>query len=230
MGWSSARRTLTLAAGIWGDPGPPLLEWLRGARLSPKPPTAVQHLGSAARRLSMRLPLDASAPCDGRCGVVFRRGTATHGPPELRRRLVSHERDLGQPHARGRGPGLRGTAARLRRPARARPLAPAPRAALPPEARLPPHGARPPVLDRRPELQPFLPRAPLGAPGAGIRGAAAKDGGASLLAAARPHQAAVGALARPGAEAKAVCSDHEDPPRGRRWGLRRRHRHGPLRC
>ena len=79
------------------------------------------------------------------------------------RRLVPHQRELGEPHARRRDLHLRGPAAELRGPARARALAPAPGAALPPEARLPAGPDRAPVLGRRPGLQPRVPRAPLGA-------------------------------------------------------------------
>ena len=93
---------------------------------------------------------------------------------------------------------LRGPADELRGPARPHPLAPAPRPALPPEARLSAGADRATVLGRRPELQPRVPRPPFGAAVARLGGAAAQDGGADLLAAARPDQAAVGAVAGPG--------------------------------
>ena len=86
-----------------------------------------------------------------------------------------------------------------------------------------------PLLGRRPQLQPRLPRPPLGAARAGLRGAAAQHRRPRLLAAARPLQAALGAVAGAGAGAQPLRADHQDPPRAGRRRLRRRHRHRPLR-
>ncbi len=106
---------------------------------------------------------------------------------------------------------------RLRRP-RAR--AAAPRAALPPEAGGAAARDRAPAVGRRPELQPRVPRAPHGAARAGLRGGPARARGAHPLAAARPHEAAVGAVARAGARGRSLRPDLQDPPRagGRRRG------------
>ena len=90
--------------------------------------------------------------------------TADAGSPgqaHLDRRLVPDQRELRQPHARRRGDGLRGPADELRRPARARAQPPAPGAEVPPEAGVPAGPDRQAVLDRRSQLQPRLPRAPL---------------------------------------------------------------------
>ena len=68
----------------------------------------------------------------------------------------------------------------------------------------------------------------LGAARAGQRGAAARDGGADRLAAARPHQAAVGVLAGRGdrarrrLHARALRDDLQEPPRAGRRRLRDR--------
>src|SRR6185295_19823176 len=86
-------------------------------------------------------------------------------------------------------------------------------APLPPEAGSPADPDRAPVLGRRPELQPHLSRPSLGAAGARLGGAAPPDGGPRLLAAARPHQAALGAVAGPGYDPQALRADHEDAPR-----------------
>ena len=105
----------------------------------------------------------------------------------------------------------------------------APRAAVPPEARLPAGSDRAAVLGRRPQLQPLLPRAPFGPARAGIRGAAPEHRRAGLLAAARPHEAALGDVAGPGTREEPLRPDHQDPPRAGRRRLRRGHRDGPLR-
>ncbi len=112
---------------------------------------------------------------------------------------------------------------------RSRAQPPAPGAAVPSEARLSAHRDGPAVLGGRPPLPPRLPRAPLGAAGAGVRGAAPQHRGPALLAGARPLEAALGALAHPGAREEPIRAGDQDPPRpgGRRLG--RRHRHGPLR-
>src|SRR5205085_2573625 len=117
-------------------------------------------------------------PCDA----------APPGPTQLARRLVPHQRELGEPYARRRDPHLRGAAADLRGPAGARHLAPTPGAAVQAEAVLPAGADRAPVLDRRSQLQPGVPRPALRASGAGLRGAAAAHGRPRLLPAARPHE------------------------------------------
>ena len=66
-------------------------------------------------------------------------------------------------------------------------------------------------------------------PGAGQRGAAARARRADPLPAARPLQAAVGDLARPGARGQPLRADRQDPPRARRRHLRRRPRDRALR-
>ena len=116
--------------------------------------------------------------------------------------------------------------ARVPRPHR---LAPAPGPALPPEAALRPLRPGPPGLGRRPLPQPRLPRAPDRAAGARLRGAAAQPRGADLLPAARPHQAALGAVAGRGPRRRPLRDRRQEPPRARRRRLRRRHHHGPLR-
>ena len=58
-----------------------------------------------------------------------------------------------------------------------------------------------------------------------LRNMAARD----LLPAARPHEAAVGAVAGPGTDPQALRVRHQDPPRARRRRLRGRHRHRPVR-
>ena len=88
---------------------------------------------------------------------------------------------------------------------------------------------RPAVLGRRPAVQPRLPRAPLGPARPRRRGRAAPDGRPRLLPAARPDQAALGAVARRGPPQAPLRADLQDPPRARRRRLRRRHRHRPLR-
>ena len=61
-------------------------------------------------------------------------------------------------------------------------------------------------------------------PVAGLGGAAAQHGGAGLLPAARPHEAALGAVAGPGPDPEALRARHQDPPRARRRRLGGRHR------
>ena len=56
-----------------------------------------------------------------------------------------------------------------------------------------------------------------------------EDGGRRLLAAARPHQAALGAVAGPGPDPQALRPALEDPPRARGRRLRSGHRHGAVR-
>ena len=156
-------------------------------------------------------------------------GTGPHGQTELDRRLVPDERDFERAHARRGDPDLRGAAARLRRLPRPRAQPPAAGAALPPEARLPADRDRQAVLGGRPALPPRLPRAALGASGAGIGGAAAQHHRTALLPGARPLQAPLGALARPGTREEPVRAGDQDPSRAGRRRLRHRHRDGPLR-
>ena len=66
-------------------------------------------------------------------------------------------------------------------------------------------------------------------PDAGRRGRAEAARRARLLPAARPLQAALGAVARPGPGARPLRDPDQDPPRDGRRHLRRRHRHRPLR-
>ena len=122
-----------------------------------------------------------------------------------------------------------GSAPEPRRVPRPHRLAPAPGAALPPEAALRPLRPGPPGLGRRPLPQPRLPRAPDRAAGARLRGAAAQPGGADLLPAARPHQAALGAVAGRGPRRRPLRDRRQEPPRAGRRRLRGRHHHRPLR-
>ena len=124
---------------------------------------------------------------------------------------------------------VEGPAAGDGRVPRADPPAPAPGAALPPQARL--HGARqrPPGVDRRPELQPRVPRPPHRAARAGQLGAAAGPDRADLLPAARPLQAAVGDVADRGPRGRPLRADHQDPPLADRRHRRRRPRDGAVR-
>ena len=108
-------------------------------------------------------------------------------------------------------------------------LAPAPGPPLPPEAALRPLRPGPPGLGRRPAPEPRLPRAPDRAAGAGLRGAAAQPRGADLLPAARPLEAALGAVAGRGPRRRPLRDRRQEPPRAGRRRLRRRHHHGPLR-
>ncbi len=156
-------------------------------------------------------------------------GGTPPGPPDGRRRLVPDERELVEPHARRRDPDLRGAAAQLRRPGRAHPRPPLAGAALPPEAGGAATGGRAAALGRRRQLQPDLPHPPHRAARAGRRGAAETARRAGLLAAARPLEAALGAVARPGPGARPLRDPDQDPPRDGRRDLRRRHRHRPLR-
>ena len=158
-----------------------------------------------------------------------RDGTGAHGETDLDRRVVPDERDVERAHARGRDPDLRGPAAGVRRLPRPRPQPAASGASLPPEARFPAGRDRQALLGRRPQLQPRLPRSPLGPAGAGLRGATAQPHGTDLLAGARPLEAALGALAGPGAREEPVRAGHQDAPRPRRRGRGCRHRHGPVR-
>ena len=89
---------------------------------------------------------------------------------------------------------------------------------------VPPARHRPPAVGRRPELQPRVPRAPHGAAGAGLRGAAAAAGRAHLLPAARPLQAAVGDLDGRGPRGRPLRAHHQDPPRADRRDRGCRHR------
>ena len=56
-----------------------------------------------------------------------------------------------------------------------------------------------------------------------------KLGGADLLPAARPHQAALGAVAGRGPRRRPLRDRRQEPPRAGRRRLRRRHHHRPLR-
>ena len=89
-----------------------------------------------------------------------------------------------------------GSAARLRRVHREHRAAAASRTALQAEARSCPARSGPAEVGRRPASEPSLPRAPHRAAGAGQRGPASNARGSRVLAAARPRQAALGALAR----------------------------------
>ena len=117
----------------------------------------------------------------------------------------------------------------VRRPGRARARPPQPGAALPPEAGGAAAGGGPAALGRRRQLQPDLPHPPHRAARAGRRGAAETARRARLLAAARPLQAALGAVAGAGPGARPLRDPDQDPPRDGRRHLRRRHRHRPLR-
>ena len=79
-------------------------------------------------------------------------------------------------------------------------------------------------VGRRPALQPRLPRAPHRAAGAREPRAAAQPGRARARPAPRPHEAAVGDLARRRGRGRALRDDHQDPPLPRRRRLGRRHR------
>ena len=94
---------------------------------------------------------------------------------------------------------------------------------------VPPLEAGPAALGRRRQLQPDLPHPPHRAARAGRRGAAETARRARLLAAARPLQAALGAVAGAGAGARPLRDPDQDPPRDGRRHLRRRHRHRALR-
>ena len=109
-------------------------------------------------------------------------------------------------------------------------LAPAPRAALSPEARLPAGATGRPFWVDDPAFNLELPRPPLGAsrrPGSEeqLRNMAARV----FSPAARPHEAALGAVDGPGADPQALRARHQDPPRARRRRLRGRHRDRPVR-
>ena len=108
-------------------------------------------------------------------------------------------------------------------------LAAPPGAALPPEAPLRPLRPGPAGLGRRPPPQPRLPRPPHRPPSPGQRGAAANARRADLLAAARPHEAAVGDVAGRRRRGRSLRDRRQDPPLPRRRRLRGRHDHGPLR-
>ena len=66
-------------------------------------------------------------------------------------------------------------------------------------------------------------------PEPGLRGAAPAAGGAHLLPAARPLQAAVGGVDGRGPRGRALRADHQDPPRADRRDRGRRHRPGAVR-
>ena len=68
-----------------------------------------------------------------------------------------------------------------------------------------------------------------GAARARLRRAAAQPGGADLLPAAGPHQAALGAVAGRGARRRPLRDRRQEPPLPRRRRLRGRHNHRPLR-
>src|SRR5687768_7980544 len=76
---------------------------------------------------------------------------------------------------------------------------PASRPPIPAGACLPPGGDRATLLGRRSTLPPRLSRQAFGAPLAWLRGAAPEPRGQGLLAAARPVEAALGAVADSGA-------------------------------
>ena len=81
-----------------------------------------------------------------------------------------------------------------------------------------------------PTLQPRVPRAPHRAAAAGHRASSCASSPArDLLPAARPLEAALGDLARPGPRGRPLRADLEDPPRARRRRLGRRHRDRPVR-
>ena len=82
---------------------------------------------------------------------------------------------------------------------------------LPPEAQVRPLRPGPADLDRRPALQPRLPRAPHRAPRAGLRAAAPHAGRPHLLAASRSHEADVGDVARRRAGRWALRNRHQEP-------------------
>ena len=67
-------------------------------------------------------------------------------------------------------------------------------------------------MDRRPELQPRVPRPPHRAARARELGAPAGSDRADLLPAARPLEAAVGDVADRGPGGRPLRADHEDPP------------------
>ncbi len=66
-------------------------------------------------------------------------------------------------------------------------------------------------------------------PAPGLRGAAAQPRRADLLPAARPHQAALGAVAGRGARRRPLRDRRQEPSRAGRRRLRGRHHHRPLR-
>ena len=84
-------------------------------------------------------------------------------------------------------------------------------------------------MDRRPALQPRLPRPPHRAAGAREPRAAPQRRRPRARAAARPHEAAVGDLARRRGRGRALRDDHQDPSLPGRRRLGGRHRHRPVR-
>ena len=133
------------------------------------------------------------------------------------------------PHACRLDDPLRGARSPLPRVPRSHRVAPAPGAAVQAEAPLRALRPGPSGVGRRPAPEPRLPRASHLPPGARLRAAASGVGGADLLPAARPLEAALGALADRGPEGRPLRDRGQDPSRDGRRRLRRRHHHGPLR-
>ena len=110
-----------------------------------------------------------------------------------------------------------GPRADLRRVPRAHPLAP--RSSSPATARSSPSRrwrTGRPLLGRRSATSTSVPRSPHRAARAGQRGAAAQPRRPHLLPTARPHEAAVGDVARRGPGEKALLAGDQDPPLPRR--------------
>ena len=93
----------------------------------------------------------------------------------------------------------------------------------------PPLGLARPVWVDDPHFNLALPRPPHRAAAARRRGGAAPAGGPRVLPAARPRQAAVGAVARRRRGRGPLRAHLQDPPLPRRRRLGGRHRHGALR-
>src|SRR5215211_7926428 len=158
--------------------------------MQPRPSGAASRPWPPMLRLSLRVI---------RRTIGSAHGAVTRRPAHVDRRVLPGAGGAVLAHARRGGADLRGPAARLRRLRHPDPRTPAPRAALPPEARLSAARDGPARVDRRPELQPRVPRPPHGAAVARVGGPAALARRAHPLPAARPRQAAVGGVARPGA-------------------------------
>ena len=150
-------------------------------------------------------------------------------PADRDRRVVPASGGADVAHARRRADPVRGPAAAVHRGAGHAARAPSPRAALPPEALGAAGRDRPAAVDRRPQLQHRVPRAPHGAAAPGLRGAAAAAGRADLLPAARPLQAAVGGVDGRGPRGRGLRAHHQDPSRADRRHRGRRHRPGHVR-
>src|SRR4051812_45130095 len=102
-------------------------------------------------------------------------------PPHPGGRVIPPPGETRVSHARGRSRDLRGPAHPPRRVRSGLGVAAAPGAALPPEAGLPALRDGTADLDRRPELQRRVPRAPHGAARPRLRGAAPPARGPDLL-------------------------------------------------